>query len=151
MISLAALLWGMGARAQEPFLKPAEGAVVRYRAEVTFGQVRMSGIMAVRAEPDRVAGSLMNEFGIKAFDFECRDGRARVENAAGPLGRRPVRRTIEADMARLFCGAGRRRTYRYGEENGAAVLDNLRRGIRYELRPLESAGGENIDRYDVAE
>ncbi len=127
------------AAAQDSRVVLRPGEVNRFRVGIDLGRARLSGIMVVGTSGEDVVGAVVNEFGIKAFDFECRRGKCRVRNVAGPMDRWYVRRTIAADMRRLFCGEGRG-LYEFESEDGVAVLRNVRRGIRYELSPLAEGG-----------
>lgn len=138
LISLA-LGWAVSAAAQDSHLVLRPGGVNRFRVEIDFGRARLSGILAARESDGEIVGAVVNEFGIKAFDFECRGGRCRLRNVVGPMDRWYVRRTVAADMRRLFCGGGRGR-YEFERTDTAAVLRNVRRGISYELSPLAESG-----------
>ena len=76
----------------------------RYSVAITFGSVSLSGICVVKRQEGRIAGSVVNEFGIRAFDFTMTPDRRRVKllNITKPLDRCLVRKAIRADLRKLF-------------------------------------------------
>lgn len=79
-------------------------AADRYSVAITFGSVSLSGICVIKRQEGRIAGSVVNEFGIRAFDFTMTPDRRRVKllNIIKPLDRCLVRKTIRADLRKLF-------------------------------------------------
>ena len=79
-------------------------SAARYNVTITFGSTSFSGICVVKRLDGHIAGSLVNEFGIRAFDFTMTSDRRRVKllNITKPLDRCLVRKAIRADLRKLF-------------------------------------------------
>lgn len=76
----------------------------RYSVAIIFGSVSLSGICVVKRQEGRIVGSVVNEFGIRAFDFTMTPDRGRVKllNITKPLDRCLVRKAIRTDLRKLF-------------------------------------------------
>lgn len=70
-----------------------------------------------------IAGSIVNEFGIRAFDFKMSGNRRRVKllNAMKPLDKCLVRKAIAHDLRRLFA-AENTDEYVSVDEGGAIIM-----------------------------
>lgn len=112
-----------------------------YRIHIRTGQVEATGILMVKYIDGEWRGSMMNEFGIKAFDLVASERKCRLLNVAPFLDRWYVRRTIEGDFFYLFRDAPEGRAarnkslMRTGE--GAFVLKNGARHIEYSFQAFE--------------
>lgn len=78
------------------------GGVGRYRVDINFGEAWVSGILMVRDEEDMRRGTMMNEFGIRAFDFEVTPRSAKLDNVMPMMDKWYIRREIAADLQLLF-------------------------------------------------
>ena len=76
----------------------------RYTVVITFKNASFSGICVVKRIDDIVAGSVVNEFGIRAFDFKMSGNRRRIKllNTMKPLDKCLIRKAIANDLKRLF-------------------------------------------------
>ena len=81
-----------------------EGETSRYTVAITFKNASFSGICVVKRMDGIVAGSVVNEFGIRAFDFKMSGNRRRIKllNAMKPLDKYLIRKAIAHDLKRLF-------------------------------------------------
>ena len=81
-----------------------EGETVRYTVAITFKKASFSGICVAKRMDGVIAGSMVNEFGIRAFDFKMSGDRRRVKllNVMKPLDKCFIRKTIARDLKRLF-------------------------------------------------
>lgn len=106
------------------------------------GTATLTGICVVRQLEASLAGSVVNEFGVKAFDFTVENGRVRLTNVFRPLDRWYVRRILRADISLLTASspkaAGRRRTLIEAQPD-SIILINHRRGITYRFHRIETA------------
>ncbi len=131
----------------------------RYRVEIGVRGVTLSGIIMVKCGGGEWRGTLVNEFGIRAFDFDLSALRSRLYNVTGIFDRRYVRRTIEGDLQSLFAvddpeyrpGLSAERsagpdgiTVIYGGKKelkrttgGTIFLHNNKRGITYTLHRMQ--------------
>ena len=70
----------------------------RYRTHIFRGDMQISGITLIQPSDGMQRGTVINEFGIKAFDFENTPRRCRLLHAVGPVGHFPVRRMLARDL-----------------------------------------------------
>ena len=104
--------------------------------------VGMSGICIIRMEQENGTMSVMNEFGIKAFDavYSSKKNKVKLCHVIGPLNKWYLRRIIARDMRLLFspeCSISKKRTF-WRKNDGSMVLDNKRFKITYHLYPLKN-------------
>ena len=88
-----------------PFLFPLnDNETSRYTVAITFKNASFSGICVVKRMDGIIAGSIVNEFGIRAFDFTMSGDRRRIKllNLMNPLNKCLIRKTIARDLKRLF-------------------------------------------------
>lgn len=115
----------------------------RYAIRIAFPKGGVSGVCVVRTDEGGGAMSVVNEFGIKAFDavYSARKGKVELYNVIGLLDRWYVRRTLAADLALVFDPdrhRSRRRTATHGQD-GSITLTNKRLKITYHLQPIKDA------------
>jgi len=115
--------------------------VSRYRVLIKTGQVEISGIMLIKYISNEWRGSLVNEFGIKAFDFVSPNGKCKLKNTIPFLDKWYIRRTIESDFTFLFWGvpAGKIKKGKSLEQfqDGKFVLKNEKQNIEYSFNYIE--------------
>lgn len=88
-----------------PYLFPLEtDESTRYTVAISFKKASFSGICVARLMDGIIAGSIVNEFGIRAFDFKMSEDRrcVRLLNVMKPLDKCLIRKTIARDLKRLF-------------------------------------------------
>ena len=114
--------------------------VSEYRTLIKIKQAELSGIIIVKYLNDEWRGTLVNEFGVKAFDFIARKGKSRLQNVIPFLDKWYIRKTIESDFAYLLWEA------QNGDvkgksiiklSNGEFILKNEKRDIEYLFRQIE--------------
>jgi hypothetical protein len=69
---------------------------------IKTGQAEISGIMVIKYMENEWRGSLINEFGIKAFDFIAPPGKCKLQNTISFLNKWYIRKTVESDFACLL-------------------------------------------------
>lgn len=135
------MLAAMTVRAQSAFPLPADSVVIR-SVRIDTGKAQLTGICMMRAEGDSVLGSMVNEFGIKAFDFiaDRTKGKVRLFNIVSFLDKWYIRRTVAADLAYLLTAriGDESKKYSLSVDAGATTLKNLKRHITYEFSPLRN-------------
>jgi hypothetical protein len=113
------------------------GRVVVYRVTVRARQATMTGLMMVKRVGEEWRGSLVNEFGVKAFDFVATGRGCRLRNTIAFLDKWYIRRPLASDLAFLCgTGAGRGKCLER-DSSGGFVLRNTRRGIVYSFLPVQ--------------
>ena len=114
--------------------------VSEYRVQIKINQAELSGIMIVKYMNDEWRGTLINEFGIKAFDFIAPKGKCKLQNVTPFLDKWYIRKTIESDFVYLLWDE--QKSDVKGKSftqlsDGAFVLKNEKRGIEYLFQPIE--------------
>lgn len=108
----------------------------RYRSRIKARQAVLTGILIIKRAGNEWRGSLINDFGVKAFDFIVTGGRCRLFNAIAFLDKWYIRRTISADLA-LLCSGREREGRRWTRDaNGQVAFKNERRDIEYTFQPI---------------
>ena len=81
-----------------------EGETVRYTVAITFKNASFSGICVVKRMDGIFAGSIVNEFGIRAFDFKMSENRRHVKllTVMKPLDKCLIRKMIARDLKQIF-------------------------------------------------
>ena len=106
----------------------------------------VSGICLIRMEGDRGVMSVVNEFGVKAFDAVCpgAKGRVKLPYVMALLDKWYIRRVLSRDLSVLFRPDRRLPRHRTLErrEDGTMVLTNRRHKITYRLKPLKDDAAE---------
>jgi hypothetical protein len=111
------------------------GRTSGYQVRIRTEQAEVTGILIVKHIDGEWRGSLMNEFGLKAFDLVASERKCRLIHVVPFLDKWYIRRTIERDFIYLFRDAPKgkaarnKRLTRTGE--GAFVLKNTARHIEY--------------------
>ena len=144
-ISLLAGIGTASAAGPETFLPAEEGGRAQYTVTIGWKQARISGICIMKSLGGEIVGSLVNEFGIRAFDFRYDPRREvlKIENPIGFLDRWYIRKGLRSDLRILFraadgvlpCERGGRRIERL--DDGSLQLENRRRGLSYRFSPMD--------------
>lgn len=129
------LLWEAGAiQAQE---------LRQYSIRISFPKGgSISGLCIIRMEGDGGVMSVVNEFGIKAFDaiYTKKRDKVKLRNVIAPLDRWYIRKGIAKDMSLLFNPERKsvRNRVLVREADSSITLTNRRFKITYHLRPIEN-------------
>ena len=75
----------------------------RFKAKITYKNFEITGILICKQINDStLAGGLMNEFGIKGFDFTITNQRAKMSYLIKNLDKWYIRRKLEQDLHFMF-------------------------------------------------
>ena len=100
-------------------------------------------IMNIEADA-HVVGTIINEFGVKVFDFTYDNGKAQILNVIGPLDKWYIRKVLKGDFSFILSNIGR------GENavkkkrrldimpNGDISVCNERYKINYLFTPIKT-------------
>jgi len=69
-----------------------------YRITISTDKFNISGIWVVKQMDDSWRGIMMNEFGLKMFDFICTANKCELKNVAALANKWYIRKTIADDM-----------------------------------------------------
>jgi len=113
--------------------------VSKYRVIIKTEQAEISGIMLVKFVDNEWRGSLINEFGVKAFDFVASQGKCKLKNTISFLNKWYIRKTVEDDFAFLLWNAEKQVKGKSLEQlsDGKFVLKNEKRNIEYLFNCIE--------------
>ncbi|MDR0835642.1 MAG: hypothetical protein LBN11_03550 [Tannerella sp.] len=130
-----------------------------YQVNIHVKEKPLSGICLLKKNDDGWRGTLINEFGSKAFDFVVAGRKCELKNTISLMDKWYIRKTIAADLYYLFeidnpAASFQKKTVRY-EQDGAVIvsygkkktitrlpdssleLRNHQRNILYSLKKLE--------------
>ncbi len=102
---------------------------------------RVSGICVIRTKGNDGAMSVINEFGIKAFDaiYQGKKNKIKLRHVINPLNKWYKRKIIAKDMRLLFNSEENQCGHRNVEYNkdGSILLRDKRFNIIYHLQPMK--------------
>jgi hypothetical protein len=116
-------------------------AVSQYRVLIKAKQAEMSGMLVIKYMDNEWRGSLINEFGIKAFDFVAPPGKCKLQNTISFLDKWYIRKTVESDFAFLLWKVAEGKTVKGKRlehlSDGRFILKNEKRNIEYSFQHIE--------------
>ena len=106
----------------------------------------ITGICILNISPDAsIVGAVVNEFGVKAFDFTYDHGKATLLNVIGPLNKWYIRKTLRKDFTFILSHLAQLQTAERVVDrkrsmellpDGRIIADNRRYNITYTLTPI---------------
>jgi len=78
----------------------------RYAVEIALPKSQMTAICLMRTDSTERRGSVVNEFGIHAFDFtqNLRNQRVRLKNVLPAMNKWYLRRVLRRELRKALCG-----------------------------------------------
>lgn len=147
LLSISLMLWSLAAWAsggRNSFFPEIEGERMEYRVTLDFGRAHFSGICVMKCLHGEIVGTLMNEFGLRAFDirYDPHRGRVRLTNLLELLDRWYIRKTLRRDLTLLLRNGDSevplklrgRRIRRL--DDGTLALNHIRRELNLKFTPL---------------
>ena len=144
LINLLVLLSVLPCHAQETAGDSVVGSEYTFFMQARGQEI--TGICMVSQSPNgKTTGTIVNEFGVKAFDFIINKGKVKIINVIKPLDRWYIRKVLKKDFGFAFqhiregkdISVGKRRiTFR---ENGDIAIDNDRYNIHYVFTPITAS------------
>ena len=140
LISLVVLcLLSLDIMAQGPFHLDKDGRGM-YNLEMNFRGHAITGITVIQKEQYEVRGTVVNQMGLKAFDFIYNDTRQKVElhNVIKMMNRWYIRRVLRRDLRFLFShfSSANERNHTLVVTSDTVRLQNTRQNINYLFTPL---------------
>ena len=81
----------------------AIGELTMYRAEISFGETSFQGLMAYKQiGEDEYNCSMVNDIGVKAFDFKYKSGNIKFTHVISFLDKAIIRKVMKKEMSLLF-------------------------------------------------
>lgn len=103
----------------------------------------ISGICVMKMiSATEVIGTVINEFGLTAFDFEYKDGETQLSNLPPILDRWYIRRILKEDLSFFFSNLSLGQDLRKRSReitflpDGEIILENHRFKIKYTFTPI---------------
>ena len=153
LISLLLLLFHLPCLAQEKIML-ADSVVVdtvatdtaeirQYNLLLQVRRHEISGICVMKMiSATEIIGTVINEFGLTAFDFEYNEGNLQLSNLPPILDRWYIRRILREDLAFFFSNLLLRQDLRKRSRemtfspDGEIILENHRFKIKYTFTPI---------------
>jgi len=77
--------------------------VRKFKTKISYGSNEITGMILYKKLNDSInAGTFINEFGIKGFDFKLAGGRVKTENLIKNINKWYIRKSLESDLLFLF-------------------------------------------------
>ena len=106
LISLLMLLSALSVSAQDSSdsLFSFQGNTLKYNMSIQRKEMNITGICMMRHTGNDIIGSVVNEFGIKAFDFDYNIDKKKVKlnNVVGFINKWYIRKILKGDLKYLF-------------------------------------------------
>jgi len=99
--------------------------------------MELTGIAMFKYMNDEWRGTVMNEFGVKAFDFVAPQGKCKLQNVLPFMDKWYIRRTIVSDFSHLLWGVPTKGKSLAVSADGAFVLKNEKYNIEYSFQPID--------------
>jgi hypothetical protein len=127
-------------------LLPADTLVTKeYNMLMQVRGQEITGICVMNIAPENnIVGTVVNEFGVKAFDFTFSQGKAKVLNVVGPLNKWYIRKVLRGDFAFILSNIDTNKDFIKKKRrisflpNGDISASNDRFKIRYTFTPMNS-------------
>jgi len=115
-----------------------------YRVSIDARGKEITGICAISQEEDGgIIGTIVNEFGVKAFDFTYNGKKAKLQNVFPPINKWYIKKVIRKDIAFLLANIQGNEDRQEGKraisfrDNGEIVMANNRYHITYTFNRLD--------------
>lgn len=112
----------------------------QYNIEIAVRGRLITGICLIEVAHDgNTIGTIVNEFGMKALDFEYKEGRMRLHNIFKPINKWYIKRIIRKDLQFLFDNFNSRAAVSKGKRrfeqksDGSRIMTNEKYNISYTL------------------
>ncbi len=137
------------------FLYPDTSAL-RLQTTIQFKENSISGITIAKFRNDTIRGVLMNEFGVKAFQFTIVGNDCKISQPISQLNKKYILRTLQQDFAFAFAIqktgdapysvqkiqnsteriVNNKKTGELICQSDTVIMNNTQRGIRYTFIPI---------------
>jgi len=122
----------------------------QYNVVIDVRGKQITGICVIEMQTSGdLVGTVVNEFGVKAFDFTRRRGRVKLRNVFRPINKWYIKRVVRKDLEFLFdnlstadstVSKGRRHLQRGA--NGELTITNEKYKITYTLQEMQTKDGQ---------
>ncbi|HRN16037.1 MAG TPA: hypothetical protein PLF38_03165 [Xylanibacter oryzae] len=113
----------------------------QYSLLIQYKKAGITGVCMMKKDSSNIVGSIVNEFGVKAFDFryDTEKDHIKLINVISFLNKWYIKKTIKADWRYLFSYPKKHSKSRaiYFSKDGEITLDNIKQGIKYSFKKIE--------------
>ena len=142
LISLLLLFFQLPCLAQEE--EVVDSAEIRqYNLLLEAGPHQISGVCLMKmVSPTEVIGTVINEFGLTAFDFEYNGKKTKLSNLPPFLDKWYIRKVLQGDMSFFFSNLPKQKdVWKISRKitfspDGEIHLTNIRFKIKYSFTPI---------------
>ena len=112
----------------------------KYKMNITFSKANISGICILRDNGEQIVGSVINEFGIKAFDFvyDKKRDKTKLANVMKLFNKWFIKRVLSSDLSCLLRVDNTKRKLKKRklcfDNNETVTLENCRYNIIYNFK-----------------
>ena len=115
----------------------------KYSVSIDMDRAHITGICVLRDKGDEVVGSLIHEFGIKAFDFgyDKRKDKTKLKNVIKMLNKWYIKKVLCTDLSVLFReknNSKQLRKRRLSCEDAIVELENIKYNITYKFQSINA-------------
>lgn len=143
-LALISLLWLTGLGSVHAMQEVSDSVTcLEYNLLMQARGNEVTGICIMNKESeDQIVGTVVNGFGIKAFDFSYTNGKARIFNVIGPLNKWYIKKVLKGDftfiLSNIFRGedAVKKKRRISFLSNGDISVNNARYKINYLFTPI---------------
>ncbi len=114
-----------------------DGERCEYNTEISFKGTQLTGICVLKKVDGQLIGTIINEFGIKAFDLivEMNSHKVKLKNVISFLDKWYIRRVIKKDLkdlfAHIYTHAALSKNKSISITENSVMLKNSKRDITY--------------------
>lgn len=122
---------------------------VEYSTTLKFKNNEITGISITKLQGDELIGSLVNEFGIKAFDFKynTKSKKIKLFNVIAFMDKWYIKKALKSDLKYLFSYPKTKKSKRRNivVREDILLLENTKYDIKYIFTPLTSIEAQKDD------
>lgn len=127
-----------------PLCRSQETQVSEFRVEIEARGQQILGLCMMSETADRyVLGTIVNEFGMKVFDFSYDTKKTKIQNLFSPINKWYIRAVLRKDMTFFLShfslrenAQTRKRSIEF-TNTGDIIIKNLKYRITYTFHPLK--------------
>lgn len=141
-ISMLMLAAAVHAQSSQDSLFSFQGDMLKYNMSIQRDALSITGICLMKRSDGRILGSVVNEFGIKAFDFtyDTSKRKVKLQNVVGFINKWYIRKVLKGDLRYLFSYRvpAQADPHRTLTVSGGGIIDmkNTKYRLEYRFEPL---------------
>lgn len=149
-LSISLLFCALQLSAQTRIYPSEDGGRTDHSVTISYRGSAISGVCILKRTGDNVAGSIVNEFGVKMLDFtyDIRHEKVQCRNIFGMMDRPYIRKTLKADLQFILSHSAEDGKVETSEriisveQGGIWSFSNIDVGLGYLFSPITVKGYE---------